>query len=384
MYRYCLLLLGLALGLCRVAQAVDELSVIYDGDKQLSKRLDMGFWGYRPVSEAEGNPFIPVRISATKKNFGLHIITLGRYEGVRFDFLEPLDLTPILAEKNAFLEVYLRGTGNSVTAPITPATPPYGTSPDGSGAGPMAPQGMPGMMRRGLPPAMMKGLPSNQNIPAETTPPPTSEMLPITPSATKPNGDEAFPTDLSQAIERKPITTPMPQLKNIRMTFYTEKGQGVMIVPADQFYPKDEIDRTWIRIGIPLTELGKNSSMGGKLYRMVISSDDPAEFYIGRMAFVRDDDPIVVNMFIYPPFLEAKKSIFMASRVEAGLTPYEVKWDFDSKNRDTVDAMGERVTYTYAAEGLYTITCTVRDTTGGKPPATSTMDVKISRPFEEE
>ncbi|MHB9110671.1 MAG: PKD domain-containing protein [Armatimonadota bacterium] len=394
MSRYCLFLLGMLLGLCFAAQAVEEISVLYNGEKQLPRRIAMGFWGYRPVNLTEGSPFVPFRLAANRRFYGLKIVSVGRYEGVRFDFLEPMDLSSFIADKDAFLEVYLRSTSQGpamgpVVAPTArpqymPNRPPGGMMPPGMYPGVNTPPGGPAGMypEAALPPGAAYEMdetmpPMFDGYGGMPVAPPTAVEEPFIPEP------EAVPGAGINSAERKPLTVPLPQLKNIRITFYTEKGAGMLVVTPDQFYPKEEINNFWVRIGIPLSQIRQGTPIGGKLYRIVITSDEPTEFLVGRMAFVRDSDPIQANMFVFPPFLEAKRSIFFASRVEAGLTPYEVQWDFDNQAGESVDAVGERVTYTYPAEGLYTITCTVRDKTGAKEPVISKLEVKISRPFEE-
>jgi len=393
MSRYCLFVLGVLLALCSAAQAVEDISVLYNGEKQLS-RIKMGFWGYRPINLTEGSPFEPIRLAANRRYYGLKIVSVGRYEGVRFDFTTPMDLSSFIGDKDAFLEVYLRSTSQG--AAVGPVVSPAGGSdaintiihpngnvyrPDGLPNQPNRrryrpdPDAMPGDMPPGMYPEMT--LPPEADYPIDEGLPPTDADGTIVPGP-----DETVSGDVNNP-EKKPLTVPLPQLKNIRITFYTEKGQGMLVVTPDQFYPKEEINNFWVRIGIPLSQIQKGLPIGGKLYRMVITSDEPTEFLVGRLAFVRDSDHIQANLFVFPPFLEAKRSIFFASRVEAGLTPYEVQWDFDSQAGESVDAVGERVTYTYPAEGLYTITCTVRDKTGAKEPVVSKLEVKISRPFEE-
>lgn len=396
MSRYCLFLLGVLLALCTAAQAVEDISVLYNGDKQLS-RITMGFWGYRPVNLTEGSPFEPIRLAANRRYYGLKIVSVGRYEGVRFDFRDPMDLSSFIADKDAFLEVYLRSTsqgpvvGPVVTPAYRPEVPPW-ARPEGMPPG----VNFPGMRPGAAPPPDADYLDDRGPVapyngygdrPVEqpytgygdmTAAPPTIAEEPFIPGL-----EDGVPGEITDQTEKKPLTVPLPQFKNIRITFYTEKGQGMLVVTPDQFYPKEEINNFWVRIGIPLSQIQKGLPIGGKLYRMVITSDEPTEFLVGRMAFVRDSDPIQANLFVFPPFLEAKRSIFFASRVEAGLTPYEVQWDFDSEAGESVDAVGERVTYTYPAEGLYTITCTIRDKTGAKEPVVSKLEVKISRPFEE-
>jgi len=533
MSRYCLILLGILLGLCQAGRAVEDVSVLYNGEKDLPERLSMGFWGYRPVNLTEGNPFVPFRLAANRRYYGLKIVTMGRYEGVRFDFKEPLDLSPFVADKDVFLEIYFRSSLQGAGNPTTPITPPAtypgggypggaypggaypggaypggaypggaypggaydpgayppgttpsgmyppgayppGTTPPGAydpgayppgttpsgmyppgayppgttpsgmyppGAYPpgTTPSGMypPGTTPSGMyppgttPPGMYppgttpsgntpSGMyppgayaanttPSGMYPPGGTYPPgayppgtagvdendPPSMLSPYrrgtpsvyptnNPAAIVPGLDNTVPSELSPGADQRALTVPLPQLKDLRITFYTDKGIGMLRVTPDQFYPKEEVNQFWVRIGIPLSQIQQGLPIGGKLYRIAITSENPAEFLIGRLAFVRDNDPIEASLLVYPPFLEAKKSIFFAVRVKAGLTPYEVQWNFDTqKDEKSVDAVGDRVTYTYPAEGVYSVTCTVRDVTGAKPPVTSVMGVKISRPFEE-
>jgi len=400
MSRYYLLLLGMLLGLCSAVQAVEDISIFYNGEKQLPRRIVMGFWGYRPVGLTEVNPFVPFRLAANRRYYGLKILTLGRYEGVRFDFMEPLNLAPFIEDKDIFLEIYLRSSQGSIMpttlAPLPveayPGAYPPGAYPPGMmpGEGVLPPGAYPGvrpprgpMVPRppGAPPLAGEdeGPPPGLVNPTAGVPRPVNPPVEAVPN---PQPEDNIPNEMIDE-EKKPLSVPLPQLKNIRITFYTEKGVGMLMVTPEQFYPKEEVNNFWVRIGIPLSQIQKGMPIGGKLNRMVVTSDEPTEFLVGRLAFVRDNKPMVVNLFIFPPFLEAKKSIFFAARVEAGLTPYEVQWDFDTRAGESVDAVGERVTYTYPAEGLYTITCTVRDLTGAKPPVINTIDVKISRPFEE-
>jgi len=409
MLKYGGFLLAVLLGLGQASLAVEELSVIYNGEPQLARRIAMGFWGYRPVVEGEIHPFQPIRLVPNRKLYALKVLTLGRYSGVRFDFVEPLDLSAFQQEKNVFLEVYLRAplqptlalpapeetagvagvTAARGAAPAPGLNPPmYGDRPFGD-RGVTLPPGVPGLeddpdgqfpLRQ--PGGRLDRMERPPDGPGDVIEDP---MRPVRQPLRQPTRtpDEAFPDEFKRAVQSDPTTVPLPRMKNLRLTFFTEQGEGLLILTPEDFYPRDEVNKTWVRLGIPLSLLKKELPVGGKLTRLVISSDEPAELLIGRMAFVRDTDPIQLRLFINPPFLEAKKSIFLAARIEGGLTPYEVTWDFDTAAGASVDATGERVTYTYAKEGVYTITCTARDKTGGKPPTVSSIEVKISRPFEE-
>ncbi len=334
MSRTCVALVVLVFGLCQFALAIDELAVIYNGESQLPASVVLGDWGYLPRDAKETMPFQPQRLSPGRKVYALMLSTLGRYQGARFDFRQPLNAAALFEQTNVYLEMYLRAMPNDKDVDA-------------------------------------KVLKSGE---------PTEPVAPTDPES--PATGEIFPAALDSELAQAPVSVPLPALKNLRFTFFTEKGQGLLEITPDQFYPKDEVARYWVRVAIPLSLLNKSLPIGGKITRMLITSDTPVRFQVGRLAFVRDTDPFEVRMFIHPPFLEAKQRIFFAARVEPGLTPYEVSWHFDAVNRDKVDAVGERITYTYDTEGLYTITCTVRDKTGGKPPATDTIEVKISRPAE--
>ena len=196
-----------------------------------------------------------------------------------------------------------------------------------------------------------------------TTPTVTGDKVP----------DSAFP----KSMRPKMLTLPMPTLANLRFTFFTEKGAAILTVPAEDFYPKEEIKRQWIRISIPLNDIDPSFAIGEKLTRIVISSDKPNAFLIGRMAFMLDEDPIVMHPLIYPAFIEAGKRIFFASRPESGLAKVETNWNFDHGNGQSIDAKGDRTTYTFDSAGLYTLTCTVRDVTGGKDPVKQVIEVRV-------
>ena len=407
MSRLYIVLVGLLLGWSGIALAGNELAVIYNGEPDLPAKVTLGSWGYMPqdvqvtvdstgqevavdntnylypgmqvrvdgttvcrvesvlsptsvrlstaVNVVAGstitleNPFHPVRLVPNRKIFGLSMLTLGRYQGVYFDLAEPLDSTSLFSEKNMYLEIYLRAAAEDVPtagiADLPAATPTTPGPPTGTPATPALPG---------------------------TTPPVagTGPTIPMT-----------LPAELLSQVIPPASTVKLPTLKNLRFTFFTEKGQGLLTITPDKFYPKDDVNKYWVRVGVPLSMLNPMLPVGGKLTRLLITSDEPCHFLLGRMAFVQDDDPFKVDMFVYPQFIEAKKRIFFAVRLKdpIGLSRYETTWCFNSKVNNTVDAMGDRVTYTFDTEGMYRVSCTVRDMSGNKPPVTRSVDLKVSR-----
>ena len=45
-----------------------------------------------------------------------------------------------------------------------------------------------------------------------------------------------------------------------------------------------------------------------------------------------------------------------------------------------LDVKGDRTTFTFDKEGIYNVTCTVRDPSGGKQPVKQVIEVKVSGP----
>jgi hypothetical protein len=363
MTRRLLVLIGALLALWGASLAAEELTVIYDGSPSLPNKVVMGDWGFLPRLPDNTAPFKPQRIS--RSTYALKLASLGRYQGTRFDFQAPLDTAPFFESKTTYLEILMRATDEK-KAGTDAATPAAGGSTDAYSSAAMTNQptttapvpppvpGGPGMPPPpGGPGAPGAGAPGEEPLPANMP----EEMLPPKPS---------------------PTTVPAPMYKNLRFSFFTEKGQGLLVVTPEMLRPVEA--GKWLRIDIPLSLLNPALPVGGKMSRLVISSDEPMEMLVNRIAIVRDTTPMTVNTFIFPGFLEAGQRIFFAARVTAGLSKYEVQWSFDAKNDTKVDATGERVTHIYDLEGTYTVTCTVRDINGGKEPISTSLEVKVSRP----
>ncbi|HOS44387.1 MAG TPA: PKD domain-containing protein [Armatimonadota bacterium] len=349
MIRRNLLLMGVLLGALCGALAVETLVEIYDGSASLPAKVVMGDWGFLPrppTPDPAANPHQPLRLG--RNWYALKITTLGRYQGARFDFQVPVDTTAFAGVKNTYLQLRLRaldekqvggegaGSESYASAAITNPVAPGGELPRPPGVGP-----------DGAPPVGPVG--------------PVGEL-----------------PEVHQEPKVKPNLIPMPAFKNLRFTFITEKGPAILDIKPEHLTPVD--DGRWERVEIPLSLINTALPMGTKLSRLLITADEPVEMYIGRIAVVKDVTPITVNTFIYPNFLEAGQRIYFAARVEAGLSRYEVQWDFDAKAGASVDAVGERVTHVYDTEGTYTVTCTVRDMNGNKEPAVATLEFKVSRP----
>jgi hypothetical protein len=348
-------LIGLVLGALAGALAMETLTVIYDGSAALPAKVTLGDWGFvprPPTPDPAANPFKPLKLG--RNWYALKLSSLGRYQGARFDFQTPLDTTAFVGVKNTYLQLYLRALDEKKTGDGAAGGETYSSA---AITNPIRPEDAP-------------------------PPPPLPGPDGVVPPAPGPDGVlvNDLPTEF-QPPKVKPNSVPMPAFKNLRFTFITEKGPAVLDVKPEQLFPTDE--GRWEKVEIPLTLLNAALPLGTKLSRLIITSDEPVEMYVGRLAVVKDATPFTINTFIYPNFLEAGQRIYFAARVEVGLSQYEVQWDFDGKAGATVDAVGERVTHVYDTEGTYVVNCTVRDKNGGKEPVTATLEVKVSRSREQ-
>lgn len=310
-----ILFLALLLGLGRLAFGLETLVTFYGGQADLPAGITMGDWGYFPRAiPTEGTQ--PIKMTGLSgKVYGLKITTSGRYQGARLDFAKPVDTTAFIGVKSTYLELYLRVPPSTTATTATPPPPP-------------------------------------------ATPPPATTGTTDTP---------------------KPSTVPMPAFKkNLRFTFLTDKGMGLLIIPPEKMVVREEIAGRWARIDIPLSDIEPGFPTGGQLSRLLITSDDPIEFCVGRLAVVRDDEPLTLQYVFFPPFLEAGERINFVARVGAGLAQYQVTWNFTGGTG--IDAVGDRVSYVFDKEGNYTISCAVRDLSGGKDTVTSEpLEVRVSR-----
>ena len=90
------------------AAGQQDLYVLFNGEDTLPPQIVMGGWGFMQ-QDATVKPFEPKRLTAALHSpYYLYISTLGRYEGVRFDFPQPLPAAELLRVKNVFLELYVR------------------------------------------------------------------------------------------------------------------------------------------------------------------------------------------------------------------------------------------------------------------------------------
>jgi hypothetical protein len=100
-------------------RAADDLLVLYNGEKALPARLAIGAWG-APATGAAAPTTMPVAVGTRA---GLRLAVSGRNQGSRLELTTPTDLSAVLADKHAYLELYLRavpGDGQGTTTSAAP------------------------------------------------------------------------------------------------------------------------------------------------------------------------------------------------------------------------------------------------------------------------
>lgn len=183
----------------------------------------------------------------------------------------------------------------------------------------------------------------------------------------------------ANTADAAPATTaPMPRLINLHITFVTQIGMGTLTIPAAQFAPLTTVKGMWVRLVVPLSQLSRELDLGGAMSRLILSSDEPATFLLGRMAFVRDAESARPVITTFPALLQTEKPIVFASGADGSATPWKTFWDFDTAAGPSDDAVGDCVTHSYTTPGTYIITCTVRDIFGVKTPMSATRTITVS------
>lgn len=171
----------------------------------------------------------------------------------------------------------------------------------------------------------------------------------------------------------------MPALENLCFTFFTATGSGSYTLPSSAFFPADLVDQTWVRIAFPLNRVLPADRLRGTLNRLVLTSDTPANFQLGRLAVVHDMSTLQANITTAPAVLETGKAVYFNANANGGIAPCEATWDFDTAAGVSIDATGNQVTHVFVNPGTYLITCTIRDMYGMRDPVTVTREIRVIR-----
>lgn len=317
-------LLGAGMAIAALAGGQNGGLAIYRGDSGQATGIKLSSWG-SGTAEAEKRLFYSGSES-------VRITTHGFYQGVRLQFAKPVDLTPFLTTKTAYLQFILR----------IPSTNTNGTYP-GMGMGSSGIPGVPGMSGMSGPPGGFSSYTGGRGGPGA--------------------GRTSTKAQKARALE------------NVRVVLVTEADKQLeALLPVE--YARDE--NQWKILSIPVTAITDLKSDDAQLKEIRIFGDTPTTVYLGAIRVAVDSTPIRVDREEAKVIPRNVKDQFIASAT-GGSGPLKYSWDFDAADGDDQeDATGRTVQHAFSKSGDYVVTLTVSDPYGVKEPVKTKLKVHVT------
>ena len=169
-----------------------------------------------------------------------------------------------------------------------------------------------------------------------------------------------------------------PATTMLRIMLETDEGYLILEdYPFDyQFQPLAE---GWTHLLIPLDQfLNPQNVTPRHLKRLVIFGDNEDEFYIGRIRFLTDDIPIILQ-FVGPREVTIATGEEHTFQVNAngGTAELRYKWDFGDGNQTQTEE--PTVKHTYEKPGKYRVTVTAIDKGGVKESVNDTIIAVVEK-----
>jgi len=332
--------------LCLVSSVLvaNESLHVFDGT---TDAVALGAWGSGEIKLDEGQTFADHETLA--------VTTKGYYEGGRLDLKQPIDLTPFVTDPTQTQLIIVAkaqepeqlwpygGYGPGGMGLMMPGGLPGGAGAMGPG---MVRPGMagPGMVRPGMAgPGMAGGM-----------------MMP---------GGRGFGTAA--------VSQPPEPIDRIRVVLVTDKGQlssGDLVLD-----PNLTLDDDWVQIRAVLSDFARPEDLqGATLQRVVITGNHEGTVYVGDLAIVQEDTPLVADIAgtAIRTVLAGQSVQFSAKPQHEGVKA-SYQWDFDNLNGLGADAYGEEVSYQFPEAGYYVVTLRVADPNGQLQLRMDTIKVKV-------
>jgi hypothetical protein len=296
-----------------------SLVSLFEGEPSDVPTISVGSWGGAECVQA--TDFVLLG------RMSIRVRTSDEFRGGRIDMLNPPDLGAAFANPNAYIQFVVYSAGRSQRSTVSLTDPRAGGAIPG---GPRVPGG-PGGYTPGGP-----GYPPGG-----------------------PGGAGAALTASAQQLGYSPIN-------EIRTILFFE--EGVLVVDRQKVEPYRQDEAGWSRFSVPLAKLKGAAGLAGyHLKRVVICGDTDDVLYIGEIAIVEDDTPILTGSGEEYEIWKGQ-TIGLMANANGGAAALEYSWDFDASDGITEDATGPVVQHTYPETGDYTVTVTVRDVNGIKEP----------------
>lgn len=297
-----------------------EGQILYSGAPIEQSGLKVGSWGGGVCKEA------------TKNGRVLEITPKGLYQGGRIDFQSPVDISSMLSDRDAYIQIMLQ----------------FGTQDknDRLFGGMMMP-GMPGGM-----PGMPGGMPGMPGMPGMTMP----GMGGVgTSNGVRPNTR----IQIMMTLDSGEMMECQSDLANYKLS---EEGQMPVSFPFAA-----------VKAGKQLT--------GTKLKRLVICADGNQPFSIQEIRTVHDSTPLRADAGGDKEASKNYKVVFQGYAT-VGASAARYSWDFDASDGIQEEAVGDLIQHRFRKASDpgqdFVVTLTVSDPFGTKEPVTSTAKVRVN------
>lgn len=340
------------LGVC--AWAVPALAagqagaqIFYRGDNKEVSGITLSGWGSGTVQE-ETRTFYSGSTS-------LKIVSHGLYQGGSITFNTPIDLSPYVANPNAYLQfaILIPGltSGNRTSGGGFPGGGfPGGGFPGGAGGGGFqGGGGFPGGGRGGFPGG---GFPGGGRGGFQG-------------GGGFPGGGGAIGGNAAQAAQ---------SVQNLRLQVTTANGRSSeILLPVAT--ARD--DNQWKLFSVPVPALTALSASDAQVKQIRLFADQPTTMYLGKIGTTVDTTPIRIDS-IQEKVVPRRVSYRYTATATGGLTPLRYSWDWDATDGIQDESQGRTATHSFGKEGDYVVTVTVSDYFNQKQPAKTTFKVHVT------
>lgn len=312
----------------------------------------------------------------------IRVSTRNYFQGAQLQFGTPVDLADKFADKNNLLKIVVKTsdadttTGGMGAPGMSGSGVPGGggrLSPTGGGVSGRGPgMGGPGMSGSGGPgmgmPGMGGGMPGRGGQ-----------------GGGRP-GSMGMPGGMGMQGGMG-ASTGAPTLTTVRMIVATtdgKKSEAYLPLPSNA----SSAERGWKTVAIPLQAINGFDRTNKTIKEITFSGDVTTTFYVGDVRVVEDPTPIRGD--VYTTFNGVTSStrrsynLALGDRLtftgggEGGASVLEYAWDFNGADGIQDDAVGQTVTHQFRNAGKFTVTLTIRDKYGLKPPTKSSVDVVVN------
>lgn len=322
-----------AFGLWRPAYAGgQDAMTIFRGDTRQVSGITPGAWGSGVVTEDTQVVY--------NGSISYKIVTHGMFQGGDFALARAFDLGPYVANKSSYVELAIQPPPKDQT----------GRNTLGGGPGRGMPPGMMGMM------GMMGGRGGRGG-----------------PGGGGPGGGGPGGRG-QQGRGQAPKFQKVRPLENVRLVLVTTTGKAMeALLPLSS--ASDE--GAWKLLHIPVASIPGIEAGDAQIKEFRVFGDVPGTMYLGALRIKQDATPISIQRQEEKVVPRNEKYRYTAS-AGGGSTPLVYSWDFDEADGIQDEKQGRSIVHAYRKVGDFTVTVTVSDLYGVKPPATLKFKVHVT------